>query len=48
VYEDSNWAEKGCYETALEDNDDILWTFDELDTLHLLVVSEQYYFSSKV
>ena len=48
VYEDSNWAAKGRYETALEDNDDISWTFDELDTLHLLIVSKQYYFGSKV
>ena len=40
MYEDGNWAAKGCYETALEDNDDIMWTFDEVDTLHLLIVSE--------
>ena len=48
VYEDGNWAAKGCYKTALEDNNDISWTFDELDTLHLLIVSKQYNFGSKV
>jgi hypothetical protein len=47
VYEDGNWAAKGRYKTALEDNNDISWTFDELDTLHLLIVSKQYYFSFK-
>jgi hypothetical protein len=40
VYEDGNWAAKGRYETALEDNDDILWTFDELNTLHLLTSTQ--------
>jgi hypothetical protein len=40
VYEEGNWAAKGRYETALEDNDNIMWTFDEVDTLHLLIVSE--------
>ena len=40
VYEDGDWAAKGCYGTALEDNDDIMWTFDEVDTLHLLIESE--------
>jgi hypothetical protein len=48
VYEDGNWAAKGRYETALEDNDNIMWTFDELDTLHLLIVSKPYYFGFKV
>jgi hypothetical protein len=47
VYKDGNWAAKGHYKTALEDNDDISWMFDELDTLHLLIVNKQYYFSSK-
>jgi hypothetical protein len=41
VYEDGSWAAKGHYETALEDNNDISWMFDELDTLHLLIVSKQ-------
>ena len=48
VYEDGNWAVKGRYETALVDNDDISWTFDELNTLHLLIASKQCYFGSKV
>ena len=48
VYEEGNWSAKGHYETALEDNNDIMWTFDEVDTLHLLIVSESQYFGLKV
>jgi hypothetical protein len=49
VYEDGNWAAKGRYETALEDNDDVMWTFDKgLDTLHVLIVSKSCYFGFKL
>lgn len=51
VYEDDTWAAKGRYETALEDNDDAMWTFDEslnLDVLYVLVVSESYFFSFRI
>ena len=48
VYEEGNWSAKGHYETALKDNDDIMWTFDEVDTLHLLIISEPQYFGFKV
>ena len=39
VFEEGNWSAKGRYETALEDNDNIMWTFDGIDKLHLLIVS---------
>jgi len=43
VYEDDTWAVKGCYENALEDNDDAMWTFDEgQGVLCVIIVSEQY------
>ena len=48
VYEEGSWSAKCCYETALEDNNDIMWTFNEFDMLHLLIVSEPQYFSFKV
>jgi hypothetical protein len=47
VYEEGNWAAKGRYETALEDNDDIMWTFDGHDMLHLCIVSKPYCFGFK-
>lgn len=40
VYEDDTWAIKGRYEDALEDNDDVVWMFDDgQDKLYLLIVS---------
>lgn len=44
VYEDDAWAVKGRYENALEDNDNVMWTFDDgHDILRLLIVSDPYF-----
>jgi hypothetical protein len=49
VYEDDTWAAKGRYENALEDNDHALWSFDNgQDTLHMLIVSQLYYFHFQI
>ena len=46
VYEDDTWAVKGLYENALEDNDDVMWTFDDgHDILRLLIVSNPNFFN---
>ena len=46
VYEDDTWAVKGRYENALEDNDDVMWTFDDgHDILRLLIVSNPNFFN---
>ena len=40
IYEDDMWAIKGRFETALEDNESVLWTYDNgQDILRLLIVS---------
>jgi hypothetical protein len=40
LYENSVWNVKGRYETAMEDDDDALWTYhDGEDILQILVVS---------
>lgn len=45
VYEDDTWAIKGRYDNALEDDEDVAWTFDDgHDILRLLVVSDSYFF----
>ena len=39
VYKDDMWAMKGCFETALKDDDNAVWTFvDGQDILWVLVV----------
>ena len=39
VYKDDMWAVKGRFETALEDDDDAVWTFaNGQDILQVLVV----------
>ena len=40
VYEEDLWAVKGRFETALENNDNVLWMHDNVqDILQLLIVS---------
>jgi hypothetical protein len=40
VYEEDLWAVKGRFETALENDDDVLWAHDNgQDILRLLIVS---------
>ena len=44
IYKDDTWAVKGCYQDALEDNDDMMWTFDGgYDKLYLLIVSNNFF-----
>ena len=44
IYEDNTWAVKGRYQDALEDNDDVMWTFDGgYDELYLLIVSNNFF-----
>ena len=45
VYEDDTWAVKGRYENALEDDDEVMWTFDDgHDILRLLIVSNPLFY----
>jgi hypothetical protein len=47
IYEDDTWAIKGRYEDALEDNDDVTWTFDDgHDKLYLLIVSNNCFYTT--
>ena len=47
IYEDDTWAVKGRYQDALEDNDDVMWTFDGgYDKLYLLIVSNSFFFTA--
>lgn len=40
VYEDDVWTVKGRYETALEDDDDAVWTYENgQDILRFFIVS---------
>ena len=41
VYEDNLWAVKGCYDAAVEDNDDVEWSvLPDHYRLRLLIVCE--------
>ena len=40
LYENSVWNIKSCYETAMEDDDDVMWMHhDGEDVLWILVIS---------
>lgn len=44
VYEDDMWAVKGRFETALEDDDDAVWTFaNGQDILQVLLVCKKIF-----
>ena len=44
VHEDGTWAVKGRFENALEDDEDVTWTFDDgHDTLRVLIISSLYF-----
>ena len=48
VHEDDMWTVKGRYEHALEDDDDVSWTFENgNDVLRFLLVSFTWYFFKK-
>jgi len=47
VYEDDMWTVKGRYEHALEDDDDVSWTYENgHDVLRFLLVSFSWYVMS--
>ena len=40
VYEDNEWMIKGCYETAVDDDDDVVWSHEDgRELLRFLIVS---------
>ena len=46
VYEDDMWTVKGRYEHALENDDEVSWTYENgQDVLRFLLVSFQWYVS---
>ena len=47
VYEDDMWTVKGRYDHALEDDDDVSWTYENgHDVLRFLLVSFSWYVMS--
>jgi len=49
VYEDNEWTVKGRYETALEDDEDAIWTYENGgDLLRFLIVSNLLFFFKKI
>jgi hypothetical protein len=44
VHEDDMWAVKGRFETALEDDDDVVWTFaNGQDILGVLIICNLFF-----
>ena len=49
VYDDDEWMIKGRYETAVEDNEDLTWTYENgQDLVRILIVKFYFNFELKL